>query len=489
MKEPTESGLRWERAKAMSGWVVAIILGFSLVGVVAVATNPSFSTILQPGSLVQSCSYLIFVDAGNYFARNCETGSIATTGTVWETVVQYTIGQMSSGGRILFAPGTYVANPQDSSEYAAQHYFSVVVSKSNIQISGSQGTFINMKSNAGGGASSVALVVFLLGKTNAQVSNITIDGFNFFGNPDGQPGGSGTQYESFVWIYSAKNVWIRNNFLYMSRWPIYADNGGGGSLNGNNIHIDDNTISNQVDAPGQGTTNANRFHGIALHNIGADSEVSGNLIIYPRIGILLDGNGPTGNPSVNAIVTGNVIVYPESPPAVAGTVGIYFYDSVYDTIVSNNIIRGRPTYGIDMLFPGGDSDGPSSHNLIQGNMIDNAGTTIRYQGDYNAIQYNDFRHSFNQSYAAVVIDAGSNFTILRYNLGWATERSGSVTLASNTTYTFNHNLVATPVLVTLSANVTACGALGWTATSSQITVTATSSCTATIYWYAQTWNI
>lgn len=102
--------MNWERAKAMSGWVVASILAVSLFAVVGIATNPSFDTTIQPGSMVSTSTYIVFTDGTNYFARNGKTGAIQYSGLNDSAVIQSTITATQAagvGGSIEFAPGNY----------------------------------------------------------------------------------------------------------------------------------------------------------------------------------------------------------------------------------------------------------------------------------------------------------------------------------------------------------------------------------------------
>jgi len=101
--------VNWERSKAMSGWIVAIILAVSLSGVVF-ALNPSFSTVIQPGSMVSPPTYTVFNSGVNTFARDGRTGVIAyastNTSNVIQTVIRYVKG-FNSGGSILIKTGDY----------------------------------------------------------------------------------------------------------------------------------------------------------------------------------------------------------------------------------------------------------------------------------------------------------------------------------------------------------------------------------------------
>ena len=49
--------VNWERSKALSGWIIAAIMVVSLFAVVS-AINPSFQTIIQPGSMISPATYI-----------------------------------------------------------------------------------------------------------------------------------------------------------------------------------------------------------------------------------------------------------------------------------------------------------------------------------------------------------------------------------------------------------------------------------------------
>src|SRR6266566_3413993 len=101
---------RWERAKALSGWAVAIILLISLVSVVQ-ALNPSFGTIIQPGSMAITDDFVIFKDVTNsVFARNGNTGSIDYSGSDLGAVVNSAVTALYAypdGGSVHIRAGNY----------------------------------------------------------------------------------------------------------------------------------------------------------------------------------------------------------------------------------------------------------------------------------------------------------------------------------------------------------------------------------------------
>lgn len=105
--------VNWERSKALSGWMVAFILMFSLVGIV-IAFNPGYQTIIQQGSMVSSDDFIISTDGTNYFARNGLTGSVDSSDTSASVVIQYSLNHLpvsslwgSRIGSIRFLTGNY----------------------------------------------------------------------------------------------------------------------------------------------------------------------------------------------------------------------------------------------------------------------------------------------------------------------------------------------------------------------------------------------
>jgi len=62
---------------------------------------------------------------------------------------------------------------------------------------------------------------------------------------------------------------------------------------------------------------------------------------------------------------------------------------------------------------------------------------------------------------------------------------GTETIMATTFVTFNHQLYTTPTLVLASFSVASYGNYTWTATSTQITITVSTSGTYTVYWYAE----
>jgi hypothetical protein len=101
------------------------------------------------------------------------------------------------------------------------------------------------------------------------------------------------------------------------------------------------------------------------------------------------------------------------------------------------------------------------------------------------IKDNDFRGTFYDNikiwYATVT------GLVVKHNLGYVTENSGTATNSTATTFVFNHLLAGTPTGVWASFNITAVSGWTWTATATQITITVTGTLPAsmTCYWTAE----
>jgi hypothetical protein len=86
---------------------------------------------------------------------------------------------------------------------------------------------------------------------------------------------------------------------------------------------------------------------------------------------------------------------------------------------------------------------------------------------------------------AGLYDASGQTNKIYGNVGFVTENSGTATISSSTTVTFNHGLASTPMGVWASFNSTAVAGWTWTATTTQITITITPSGTYKVYWMAE----
>ena len=69
---------------------------------------PSIGATVEPGSLAQGCSYVVYIDVSSILAKNCKTGANDYSGTVAATVINNAIGALpATGGRVILKDGSY----------------------------------------------------------------------------------------------------------------------------------------------------------------------------------------------------------------------------------------------------------------------------------------------------------------------------------------------------------------------------------------------
>lgn len=75
-------------------WILTLLLTSSVIYVFAQA--PTVTTWLQPGSLTDTASYVIWDDGGNYFSKNGETGQV-TSSTNASAIIQNSLDALTAG--------------------------------------------------------------------------------------------------------------------------------------------------------------------------------------------------------------------------------------------------------------------------------------------------------------------------------------------------------------------------------------------------------
>jgi len=98
------------------------------------------------------------------------------------------------------------------------------------------------------------------------------------------------------------------------------------------------------------------------------------------------------------------------------------------------------------------------------------------------IESNSF---FNNTAGALILTEPPQSARIKFNIGYATENSGTAIISASTTVKFNHGLAGTPDFVYASFNSTTYGSWTWTATSTEITITVATSGSYEVYWYAE----
>ncbi len=82
------------------------------IAVVYDPSGPSFSSVIQAGSMVSTASRIVFYDSGIYYARNGLSGAIDYSGTVASVVEQSAINAMNPGESIYFKTAIYEQTAQ-----------------------------------------------------------------------------------------------------------------------------------------------------------------------------------------------------------------------------------------------------------------------------------------------------------------------------------------------------------------------------------------
>jgi hypothetical protein len=86
---------------------VVVLVVFSIGYFVGLTAAQTWTTAIEPGSLVETASYVIWTDGTYVYAKNGQTGAIDFKGTDASTVIQAAIDALTDGGRIFIKVGTY----------------------------------------------------------------------------------------------------------------------------------------------------------------------------------------------------------------------------------------------------------------------------------------------------------------------------------------------------------------------------------------------
>lgn len=128
--------------------------------------------------------------------------------------------------------------------------------------------------------------------------------------------------------------------------------------------------------------------------------------------------------------------------------------------------------------------------IIRGNIIgDHWESGDRYElyiGSYVSkvlVEGNNFPSTTDGT--PVYKDTTATNIVFRNNLGFVTQNSGTATITSSTSVTFEHGLSGTPTHVSVGFKTSGYGSWIWSATSTQITITVTNTGTYTFSWYAE----
>lgn len=373
----------------------------------------------------QAASYIIVKDGSTYYAKNGTTGQIDYSGTDAATVIQNSINTLTGGGTISITTGEYTIS-------------SSIVLTQNIDLIGVGRDYDRVNATVlklGNGVNDDLIKISYSSGGEDQGWN-QISKLSLSGNSAQQTAGSGiylkyarrviledlviADFKQYaIEMEVCEQIWINNNFLMGC--GIY-----GSFLNSAKI------TENEITA---GTTN----YGIYTSGVSSGNLITGNDVYSCLLGMFLY-NGFTGG-----IITKNKVWSSEQH-------GIQLNVIATNNTISLNIIKensqqtGNVWSGIAITNTVGEA---CLDNILIGNrLFDSQGTQTQKYGiiladdtDYTTIIGNDVRGNVQSVGMSLV---GSN-NLVKHNLGFTTENSGTQTCADNENIA--HGLAGTPTMV------------------------------------------
>jgi len=370
--------------------------------------NPSWSTATRSATFV--------IAASDSAAKSKQQADYVCDGTDDNVEIQAAIDALpANGGSILLLEGTFVLDAPNAF-YVNNSRYSLNLHGNNVDFVGSRGTILKLKDgiNVGNGAANTFVTTLVLMGNNLSVRNI------YFNNNSGNVS---ADYNIAIWHGSDGFVSryadiSYNYFTNQKKWAIWGD---GGSFFWN---VHDNNMVSSVSGGG-----------IAFHNGPSYSQISNNVIVSVSTGIFID--------SLSSVqITGNYIMSPS-------LYGIESYDSVNYCTITNNIIENYSgTPSAIFIHTKNTVASTSLSTIIQGNSMHNIPNGIVLSDSY--VQNASVINNTFTSVATPISNSGTG-TIIKNNVGYTTENSGTVTVATGgDSVTVNHGLAATPTRVQLT---------------------------------------
>lgn len=298
---------------------------------------------------------------------------------------------------------------------------------------------------------------------------------------------------------------ISNNILKNCAWydeGIAIDAGDASSAAECDALIYNNLIFNEASKPlGKGiaviTTNGVSIIGNKIVNEGTESIYWGAIGVDGRTNTVLSNIEIMNNvinttnhygmritDLVDGVIKGNQINVHDFSSDGAGIRLSYRSGKAFGTgtisVEDNNIVVSGSASTKDAFYIRKFSSGGSGSITIQidGNKVHAASKFVRTNIADILSPIIGKNNYYSVSGGTLISDEGTVKTKLIAN-------SGTATISSGTSVTFDHGLAGTPTLVLCSFNNTGYGDWKWSATSTQITITVTNSGTYEVYWYAE----
>jgi len=453
----------------MNKKLIAVLLSIFLFSFMFYVLSTNSTTYVNEYSALKTASYIIYKDGSTIVALSGTTSALLASGTNASYVIQHAIDATASTGMgsIHIREGEYdITN--------------TIILRNGITLLGIYKWTQLKAKNLNGDMLKTAI-----GAMNIHIANILLWGRR--DQADGQTNGNGiniygdgsgyrTRLENLIITYTSKSGIeiggstgatagtdmhiVGSDISYSGEDGIHV---GTASGSGNDLVIERNTIHHNLQ------------HGIHLRCAAGDQIIGNNIYGNTLSGISEEGEGQ------NQII-GNKI-------NANGQYGIKFGYANRDQIIGNEILDNSQTanntyYGI--RIEGG--VGRAAYNTISNNYIGSSskvkvhiGIYLGDSADYNLVTNNIIKEVGN---VAILNRGGANNKIWR-NIGFVTENSGTATISSSISVTFNHGLAGTPTFVSVSFNATGWRSWKWRATSTQITVTVEARGTYLVYWSAE----
>jgi hypothetical protein len=191
--------------------------------------DPPPKSVITEGSMVEPCSYLIFIGEGSpktYFAKNCSTGEIVFSDTDAKTVIQNSINSIKNG-KIFIKAGNYTTpSPPQAINIPREKTIEIAGEGMNNTI------LYQIGINIHGGGYVHDLTIDMSGTSYSCISTLYNDRKvieNVYLKNWGHAGIRLSHVNNSR--YSTSNVWIRNN-LFRNDRPAYDTTSGGILLEG-----------------------------------------------------------------------------------------------------------------------------------------------------------------------------------------------------------------------------------------------------------------
>jgi parallel beta-helix repeat protein len=401
--------------------------------------------------MVDSASYVVFQDATSYFAKNGTTGKVEFSGANATTIIQNAIDECVSGGLVFIREGNYQITTTltvsdvtlegtgipyesaDAPELYVHKSFLWARDKNMITVENGGALKNLIIANYLTGYGPMANNPATVGATVSVQSGVSVQNCFIWGGNYGITGIALVKLEVIDCIIKANQEGI-----YLLQ---------GGATN-NEIHIQNCIIRQQAShgiylQHGRGCTIVDNLieniSGIGIHVMGGNGNLIQGNWFEMNIGydiFILNTTGLQINPG-NITIRNNVFV-------------------------SNNPSRTGGSHEIDILA--------GAYFIIEGNVDLVVPVSCSVAVESASVRVVDYR--LNSFLGSVVLQG-----LIKNN--------GIASITTSTTATFDHLLYSTPTLVLASFNLASYGNYTWSATSTQITITVSTSGTYTVYWHAE----